>query len=156
MSVCLSVQAITFEAVDTKTPFLVWWYILTIRRSSSSVKITGSRSHVENCLFGYLDIHLIWFCMSEVKAISRSRSYQGQIVVWLSIGRQEVGLRLKSILVLFVHPVALQSTLYSVHIKVKMSEWNFSPNYTFYFWLTILFTYLSPCFRQFPSSKSHL
>ena len=42
MSVCLSVWAITFEAVDIETSFLVWWYILTISRSSLSIKVIGS------------------------------------------------------------------------------------------------------------------
>ena len=41
--VCLSVWAITFD-IDIKTSFLVWWYILTISRSSLSIKVIGSRS----------------------------------------------------------------------------------------------------------------
>ena len=44
VSVCLSVRAITFEAVDKETSFLVWWYILTISRSSLSIKVIGARS----------------------------------------------------------------------------------------------------------------
>ena len=44
VSVCVSVWAITFEPVDIETSFLVWWYILTISRSSLSVKVIGSRS----------------------------------------------------------------------------------------------------------------
>ena len=43
VSVCLSVQAITFEAVDTEISLLAWWYILTISRSSLSIKVIGSR-----------------------------------------------------------------------------------------------------------------
>ena len=52
--VCVAVWAITFEAVDIETSFLVWWYILTIGRSSSSVEVIGSmsRSYIEKCLFG--------------------------------------------------------------------------------------------------------
>ena len=41
--VCVSLQAITFE-VDIETLILVWWYILTISRSSLSIKVIGSRS----------------------------------------------------------------------------------------------------------------
>ena len=37
--VCLPVRAITFEAFITETPFLLWCYILTIFRSSLSVKV---------------------------------------------------------------------------------------------------------------------
>ena len=44
LSVCVSVQAITFEAIDIETSFLVWWYILTISRSSLSIKVIGSKS----------------------------------------------------------------------------------------------------------------
>ena len=44
LSVCESVWAITFECLDIETSFLVWWYILTISRSSVSIKTIGSRS----------------------------------------------------------------------------------------------------------------
>ena len=44
VSVFLSVQAITFEPLDTKTSFLACRYILTISRSSLSIKVIGSRS----------------------------------------------------------------------------------------------------------------
>ena len=43
LSMCLSVQAITFEALHIGTSFLVWRYILTISRSSLSIKVIGSR-----------------------------------------------------------------------------------------------------------------
>ena len=44
VSVFLSVQAITFESLDIETSFLVCRYILTISRSSLSIKVMGSRS----------------------------------------------------------------------------------------------------------------
>ena len=44
LSVCVSVQAITFKCLDIETSFLAWWYILTISRSSLSIKVIGSRS----------------------------------------------------------------------------------------------------------------
>ena len=43
VSVFLSVQAITFEALDIETLFLVCRYILTISRSGLSIKVIGSR-----------------------------------------------------------------------------------------------------------------
>ena len=78
LSVCLSVRAITFEPVDIETSFLVWCYILT----SLSIKVIRSRSRSSHgkCQFCYLDISLTYFELSEVKVISRSRSFQGQIV----------------------------------------------------------------------------
>ena len=47
VSVFLPVQAITFETLDIETSFLVCQYILTITRSSLSIKVIGlrSRSH---------------------------------------------------------------------------------------------------------------
>ena len=39
LSVFLSVQAITFELLDLETSFLVCRYILTISRSSLSIKV---------------------------------------------------------------------------------------------------------------------
>ena len=45
LSVCLSVQAITFESLNIETSFLVCRYILTISRSSLSIKVIGSRSY---------------------------------------------------------------------------------------------------------------
>ena len=47
--VCMSVYTITFEAVDIDTSFLLGWYILTISKSSLSVKVIGSRSHSGKC-----------------------------------------------------------------------------------------------------------
>ena len=41
LSVFLSVQAITFELLDIETSFLVCRYILTISRSSMSIKVIG-------------------------------------------------------------------------------------------------------------------
>ena len=38
LSVCVSVWAMTFECLDIETSFLVWWYILTISRSSLDTK----------------------------------------------------------------------------------------------------------------------
>ena len=43
LSMFLSVQAITFELLDIETSFLVCRYILTISRSSLSIKVIGSR-----------------------------------------------------------------------------------------------------------------
>ena len=41
LCVPLSVQAVTFEAVDTKPSFLVWQYIWTISRLSLSTRSLG-------------------------------------------------------------------------------------------------------------------
>ena len=44
LSVFLSVQSITFEPLDIETSFLVCRYILTISRTSLSIKVIGSRA----------------------------------------------------------------------------------------------------------------
>ena len=41
---CPSVQTTTFELLDIETSFLVCRYIVTISRSSLSIKVLGSRS----------------------------------------------------------------------------------------------------------------
>ena len=88
-SVCLSVQTITFEPLHIGTSFLVWRYILTISRSSLSIKVIGSRSR--SCAKNdYLLISTCYsfvctFTINKVKVTyqgqghtSRSRSNQGQ------------------------------------------------------------------------------
>ena len=50
MSMCLSVQAITFEPLDIETSFLVCRYILTISRSSLSIKVIKLRSYEKKML----------------------------------------------------------------------------------------------------------
>ena len=88
-SVCLSVQTITFEPLHIGTSFLVWRYILTISRSSLSIKVIGSRSR--SCEKN--DYLLISTCYSFVwtyRPLMRSMSHikvkvthqgQGQIKV---------------------------------------------------------------------------
>ena len=44
LSVFLSVQAMTFEQLDIETLVFVCRYILTISRSSLSIKVIGSKS----------------------------------------------------------------------------------------------------------------
>ena len=44
VSVCVSVQTITFEPLDIEASFLVCRYIFTISRSSLSIKVIRSRS----------------------------------------------------------------------------------------------------------------
>ena len=78
LSVFLSVQAITFEPLDIETSFLVCRYILTISRSSLSIKVIGSRSRSceKNGSFAYFN--LLNLCMwlqviNKVKVTSRSK-----------------------------------------------------------------------------------
>ena len=102
MSVCLSVQAITFECLDLGTSFLAWWYILTISRSSLSIKVIGSRSINKCTILTIRHQILLDQCMVyyghqgqgylKVKMILRSRSLHNRIVsVWISIPKQAVG-----------------------------------------------------------------
>ena len=90
VSVSLSVQTVTFEPFHIGTSFLAWMYILTISRSSLSIKVIGSmsRSCAKKLLFAYFN--LLFLCMwlqviNKVKVTyqgqghtSRSRSKQGQ------------------------------------------------------------------------------
>ena len=64
LCVCLSVQTITFEPLDIETSFLVCRYILTISRSSLSIKAIGSRSRLyeknDNFIYFNMPIICIW------------------------------------------------------------------------------------------------
>ena len=77
LSVCLSVQTITFEPLHIGTSFLVWRYILTISRSNLSIKVIGSQSR--SCAKN--DYILISICYSFVcvyRPLIQSRSNKGQ------------------------------------------------------------------------------
>ena len=84
MCVCVCVQAVTLEVWHRN----IFGMMLHLDHISVKFKCQGSmsRSYFENCLFGYLDITLKWFYTSKVKVInqvkiiSRSRSFQCQIV----------------------------------------------------------------------------
>ena len=78
LSMCLSVQAITFEPLDIGTSFLVCRYILTISRSSLSNKVIGSRlrSYEKNDNFTYFNLLILcmWLqVIKKVKVTSRSK-----------------------------------------------------------------------------------
>ena len=67
MSVCvsvfLSVQAITFEPFDIETSFLVCRYVLTISRSSLSIKVIGSSSRSYGKKDNFTYFNLLVLCM---------------------------------------------------------------------------------------------
>ena len=58
-----------FEAIDIETSILVWWYILTIARSSLSIR-SWSRSSHGKYQFGYLDISLTWLKVKVINAVN--------------------------------------------------------------------------------------
>ena len=63
LSVFLSVQAITFEPLDIETPFLACRYILTISRSSLSIKVSKSRSRSYEKNDSFTDFNFLIICM---------------------------------------------------------------------------------------------
>ena len=72
LSVCPSVQAITFELLHIETLFLVCRYIFTISRSILSMKVieSRSRSYEKNDNFTYFNMSIlcIWLqVINEVK-----------------------------------------------------------------------------------------
>ena len=112
LSVCVSVWAITFECLDIESSFSVWWNILTISRSSLSIKSHWVKVMVIliNGHFGLLGTK--FFCYDQfmvlikasrsrtsqdhhkVTIILRWRTFQNQIVsVWISIPKWVVGFR---------------------------------------------------------------
>ena len=94
---CLSVQTITFEPLHIGTSFLVWWYILTISRSSLSIKVIGSRSRscTKKWLFTYFN--LLFLCM-YLQTINKSRSHIKVKVTHQGQGQIKVNIKFRSFL----------------------------------------------------------
>ena len=91
-SVCLSVQTITFEPLHIGTSFMVWRYILTISRSSLSIKVIGSssRSCAKN---DYLLISTCYSFVCGYRSLIRSRSLIKVEVKLSSFKKREMLLR---------------------------------------------------------------
>ena len=88
MSVCVSVQIITFELLKLETSFSVNRYILTISRSSVSIMVIGSRSRSkEKLTYFYLTVSSV--CLYSTKTYLKGQchlkvkvkitQYQGQV-----------------------------------------------------------------------------
>ena len=83
LSVCLSVQAITFEPLDIETSFLVCRYILTISRSSLSIKVIGSRSmsYEKNDSFTYFNFLILCTWLQVINKVKVTHQGEGHIKV---------------------------------------------------------------------------
>ena len=79
--VCLSVQAITFEPLHIATSFFVWRYILTILRSSLSIRIIGlrSRSYAKILLLTYFNLLFLSMCLHVINKVKVTHQGQCQI-----------------------------------------------------------------------------
>ena len=97
VSVCLSVQTITFEPLNIGTSFLVWGYILTISRSTLSIKVIGSRSR--SCAKNdYLLISTYYSFVWTYRPLIRSRSHIKVKVTHQGQGQTKVNIKLRSFL----------------------------------------------------------
>ena len=83
LSVSLSVQAITFEPLDIETSFLVYWYILTISKSSLSIKVIGSRSRLyeKNDSFTYFNLLILCMWPKVINKVKVTHQGEGHIKV---------------------------------------------------------------------------
>ena len=83
LCVFLSVQAITFEPIDIKTSFLACRYILTISRSSLSVKFIGSRSrsYEKNDNFTYFNLLVLCMWLQVINKVKVTHQGEGHIRV---------------------------------------------------------------------------
>ena len=83
LCVCLSVQALTFEPLDTETLFLVCRYILTISRSSLSIEVIGSRSrsYEKNDNFTYFNLSILWMWPKVINQVKVRHQGEGDIKV---------------------------------------------------------------------------
>ena len=88
MSVFLSVQAITFELLDIETSFLVCRYIVTISRSSLSIKFIRSRSkdHMsKNDNFTYFNLLILCMWLQVINKVKVTHQNEGHIKVKVKI-----------------------------------------------------------------------
>ena len=83
LSVFLSVQAITFEPLNIETSFLVCRYILTISRSSLSIKVirSRSRSYEKNNIFTYFNLLILCIWPKVINKVKVTHQGQGHIKV---------------------------------------------------------------------------
>ena len=83
LSVFLSVQGITFEPLDIGTSFLVCRYILTISRSSLSIKVIGSRSrsYKKNDDFTYFNFLILYMWLQVINKVKITHQGQGHIKI---------------------------------------------------------------------------
>ena len=87
VSVFLSVQAITFEPLNIETSFLVCRYILTISRSSLSIKVIGSRSrsYEKNDNFTYFNMSILCIWLQVINDVQVMHQGEGNIQVKVKI-----------------------------------------------------------------------
>ena len=91
VSVCLSIQAITFELLHIETSSLVCRYILTITRSSLSTKVIGSssRSYEKNIYllpnsmsnFTYFNTFILCVWLQAINKVKFIHQSEGHIKV---------------------------------------------------------------------------
>ena len=77
----LSVQAITFEPLYIETSFLVYRYILTISRSSVSIKAIGSRSRSRS----YFNLLILCMWLQVINMVKGIYQGEGHIRVKVKI-----------------------------------------------------------------------
>ena len=90
LSVFLSVQAITFEPLDIETSFLVCRYILTISRSSLSIKgqvsLGQGQGHMRKTVdFTYFNLLILCMWLLVINKIKVTHQGQGHIKVKVKI-----------------------------------------------------------------------
>ena len=83
-SVCPYFQTITFESLDIETLFLVCRYILTISRSSLSIKVIGSlgQGHMrKNDNFTYFNFLILCMWIQVINKVKVTHQGQGHIKI---------------------------------------------------------------------------
>ena len=79
LSVCLSVQAITFKSLHIETSFLVCSDICTISRSSLSIKVIWSRSYKKNDDFTYFNMLILCIWLQVINKDKVTHQGEGHI-----------------------------------------------------------------------------
>ena len=87
LSVCPSVQTITFELLHIVTSFLVCRYIFTIYRSSLSIKFIGSRSrsYDKSDNITYFNMLILYTWLQVINEVKVTNQVEGHIKVKVKI-----------------------------------------------------------------------
>ena len=123
VSVFLPVQAITFQSLDIETSFLVCRYILTISRSSLSIKVIGSRSrsYEKNDNLTYFNLLILCMKLKVINKIKVTHKGEGHIKAKVKISSSLPTL-CKILLILTYYSTGYRPLIRSrLHIKMKVT-----------------------------------
>ena len=126
MSVCVSVcLGYNFELLDIETSFLVCRYILTISRSSLSIKVIDQgQGHIKNDSFTYFNFLILCMWLQVINKVKVTHQGEGHIKVKVKISSSLPTLCKILLILTYLSSVCVYRSLIRSrsHIKVKVTS----------------------------------